>query len=151
MKLREHPLSKRFLDCLKIYLQEPGKCAVTPVPICQDAVKVRMIIKRLACCLHGEDSGESTLGDAEKCPPSGAEEDRVEFAVVHKEDSQALWDGKDSVADFGELSRAVGNLLGDFAVDVFCELHRLFRPAGLAYPSALAREGDKRECLHPSQ
>jgi hypothetical protein len=28
-------------------------------------VKVWMIVERLACCLHGEDSGELTLVDAE--------------------------------------------------------------------------------------
>lgn len=39
---------------------------------------------------------------------------------------------------------SVRNVFDDFAVDVFCELYRSFRPAGWADPSALTGEGDKK-------
>ncbi len=61
--------------------------------------------------------------------------------------------------DFGELCRAVSNVFDDFAVDVFCELHRSLCTTGRAHPSALARfdkltAGEKAirsECLQPLQ
>ena len=37
----------------------------------------------------------------------------------------------------------MGDVIYDFAVYVFCELYRSFRPAGWADPSALTGEGDK--------
>ena len=97
-----------------------------------------MIVECLAGCLYGEDSGEFTLVDAENLrqgSPGSTEEEGVKLTVVLKEDSQAFRDGKDGMA--------MGDVLYDLAVDVFCELYRSFRPARRADPSALAGEGDK--------
>ena len=121
-----------------------------------------MIVQRLACGLHRKDSCEFTLINAEylrQSAPCSAKEDGIEFAVVLKEGSQAFGDGEDGVADFGELSRAVGDILDDFVVDVLCKLHRSFRTAGWAYPPTFAwfdrltteENAIRRECLQPSQ
>ncbi len=133
MELGEYPFSEGLFDCFEVYLCEYGEYAVFPVAICQESVQVRMKIKRLACCLQSEDSCEFTLINAEylrQRSPRGTEEDRIEFAVVFKEGPQAFGDGKDGMADFGELSRAVGGVLDHFAVDVLGELNSALSAAG---------------------
>jgi hypothetical protein len=68
--------------------------------------------------LHGEDSTEFAFvytKDLLEGTPSSAEEDGIEFAVVLKEDPQALGDSKDGVA--------MGDVFNYFTVDVFCELY----------------------------
>ena len=42
-------------------------------------------------------------------------EDRVEFAILLREDSEPVSNGKDRVA--------MGDVLDHFVVDIFCELH----------------------------
>jgi hypothetical protein len=118
MELGEYPFSEGLFDSFEVYLQEPGKYAVFPVPICQDSVKVRMIVERFAGCLHGEDSSEIAFvytKDFLEGTPSSAEEDGVKLAVVLKEGSQAFRDSKDRVA--------MGDVLNYFTVDVFRELY----------------------------
>jgi hypothetical protein len=77
-----------------------------------------MIVEGFPRRLHGEDSSEFAF----VCPkdflegtPSRAEEDGIKFAVVLKEDPQALGDSKDRVA--------VGDVFNYFTVDVFGELY----------------------------
>jgi hypothetical protein len=68
--------------------------------------------------LHGEDSTEFAFvytKDLLEGTPSSTEEDCIEFAVVLKEDPQALGDSKDGVA--------MGDVFNYFTVDVFCELY----------------------------
>ena len=146
MELREHPLSEGFLKCFKFYLPESAENTIFPIPVSKKSVKVRMIVECLAGCLYGEDSCEFTLINAEylrQSAPCSAKEDGIEFAVVLKEGSQAFGDGKDGMADFGELSRAVGGVLDHFAVDVLGELNSALSAAGWAYPPTFAGEGDK--------
>jgi hypothetical protein len=144
VELCEYPFSEGFLDWFEVDLSEPGEYAVFPVPICQESVKVRVIIKRLAGCLHSEDSGEFPLVDAEclrYCSPGSTKENGIELTVVLKEDSQAFRDGEDRVA--------MGDVLDHFAVDVLCKLHCPLSSAGGAYPAALAGEGDKEGVFAP--
>ena len=118
MELCEYPLSKGLLKCLKVYLGEPGKYSVFPVAVCQESVKVRVVVQRLPRRLHGEDSSEFAFvytEDLLEGTPSSAEEDGIEFSVVLKEDPQALGDSKDRVA--------MGDVLNYLTVDVFCELY----------------------------
>ena len=56
MELSEDALCEGLLNCVEIYLREPGKYAVFPEAICQESVKVRVIVQRLPSCLHGKDS-----------------------------------------------------------------------------------------------
>jgi hypothetical protein len=65
VELREYPFSEGFLDWFEVYLRKPCENTVLPVSVSEESVKVWMIVERLACCLHGEDSGEFTLVDAE--------------------------------------------------------------------------------------
>jgi hypothetical protein len=53
--------------------------------------------------------------------------------------SQAFWDSEDGVA--------MGDVFDNFAVDVFCELHRSLSSARGAYPTALARKRDQERVL----
>ncbi len=88
MELSEYPFSEGLFDCFEVYLSESAEGTVFPVAICQDSVKVRMIVQRLACGLHRKDSCEFTLINAEclrQSSPCSAKEDGVEFAVVLKE------------------------------------------------------------------
>jgi hypothetical protein len=60
-----------------------------------------MIVEGFSCRLHGEDSSEFAFvypKDFLEGLPSSTEEDGVKFAVVLKEDPQALGDSKDRVA-----------------------------------------------------
>jgi hypothetical protein len=107
-----------LLKCFKVYLCEPGKYSVFPVAVCQESVKVRMVVQRLPRRLHGEDSSEFAFvypEDLLEGTPSSTEEDGVKLAVVLKEGSQAFRDSKDGVA--------MGDVLNYFTVDVFCELY----------------------------
>ncbi len=172
MELGEYPFSEGLFDSFEVYLSESAEGTVFPVAICQESVKVRMIVERLACRLHRKDSCEFTLVDSEylrQSAPCSAKEDGIEFAVVLKEGPQAFGDGEDGVADFGELSRAVGDVLDDFVVDMLptsprlrrtsCELHRSLSSTRRAHPPTFAwfdrltteENAIRSECLQPSQ
>jgi hypothetical protein len=79
------------------------------------------LVQRFSGRLHGEDSSEFAFvypKDILEGTPSSTEEDGIEFAVVLKEDPQALGDSKDRVDCV-----AMGDILNYFTVDVFCELY----------------------------
>jgi hypothetical protein len=50
--------SEGFLYGFKVYFREPSKDTVLAVPVGEESVQVRMIVKSLTSRLYGEDSGE---------------------------------------------------------------------------------------------
>ena len=88
MELCEYPLSKGFFNSFEVYLSESAEGTVFPVAVCQESVKVRVVVQRFSRRLHGEDSSEFAFvypEDLLEGTPSSAEEDGIEFAVVLKE------------------------------------------------------------------
>ena len=71
--------------------------------------------------------------------PGSLKEDSIKRAVVLKEYPEALGDSKDRVA--------MRDVFDNFAVEVFCKLHRSLRSTGGTDPTAFARECDKQGVL----
>ena len=42
MELSEYSLNEGLLNCLEVYLREPGKYAVVPIAVSQEPVKMRI-------------------------------------------------------------------------------------------------------------